>query len=355
MLEDQDGALWFGTLGKGLLESDPKSRRFVRYRNDPGDPESLAQDSLSSLFQDHEGNIWAGLYMMAPNRFSTRQPLFEKFRHVDGNPNSLSDTMVNAIYEDSERTLWISSTRALNRIDRISGKYTYYGIKGLGVNIDANAIIEDRSGAFWVGTAGHGLNRLDRKTGRFTTLRHNPSDPFSLSSDLITRLLIAHKGGLWAATFDGLDRFDSLTSHFTVYKADKQSSAETYIELQEDRGGALWIGTHYSGLLRFDPNSGTFTSYTRNSVDPGTLSDNRVLSVHFDRSGKMWIGTQNGLDRFDSQTGRFTPYYERDGLPGNVVSCILEDKLGNLWMSTNNGLSEFDPSKNTFKNYSTAD
>jgi hypothetical protein len=69
----------------------------------------------------------------------------------------------------------------------------------------------------------------------------------------------------------------------------------------------------------------------------------------------MWIGTQNGLDRFDPGTGRFTVYYERDGLAGNVVSCILDDAQGNLWMGGNNGLSKFDPLSRTFRNYSTAD
>jgi signal transduction histidine kinase len=87
----------------------------------------------------------------------------------------------------------------------------------------------------------------------------------------------------------------------------------------------------------------------------GTLSDNRVNSVYFDRSGTMWVGTQNGLDKFDSKTGTFTVYTRRDGLPGNAVGCILEDDHGALWMSTNSGVSRFDPQRTTFKRYSTAD
>ena len=171
----------------------------------------------------------------------------------------------------------------------------------------------------------------------------------------MTRLLIDHAGTLWATTFDGLDRFDPATSHFTVYKLDKQSAAQIDIEVKEDRQGALWIGTHSSGLQRFDPTTGQFTVYKHNANDPTSLSNNRVNSVHFDHSGTMWVGTQDGLDKFDPKTGRFKTYYEQDGLSGNVVSCILEDERGNLWMSTNNGLSVFDPSKQTFKNYSAAD
>jgi signal transduction histidine kinase/ligand-binding sensor domain-containing protein len=355
VLEDRDGTLWFGTMGDGLLKFDREGRKFIRYRHDPTNPESLGEDDLAVLFQDREGNIWASPHMSAPNRFATRPPLFEKFKHEPGNPNSLSGTMVSGIYEDRQGILWISAIEALNRVDRKTGKYTFYRIEGPGVNWRPTAIIEDRSGVLWVGSDGYGLIRFDPKTGLFKTFRHSPTDRFSLSSDLVDRLLIDRAGTLWATTQNGLNRFDPMTSHFTVYKADKESAGHIDIDIKEDRQGALWLGTHYSGLQRFDPTTEQFIVYKHNANDPTSLSNNRVNSVHFDHSGTIWVGTQNGLGKFDPRTGRFKTHYEQDGLSGNVVSCILEDERGNLWMSTNNGLSVFDPSKQTFKNYSAAD
>jgi signal transduction histidine kinase/streptogramin lyase len=342
-------------MGDGLLKFDRKGRKFIRYRHDPTNPESLGEDDVGALFQDREGNIWAALHMMAPNRFSTRPPLFEKFRHEPGNHDSLSGTMVNGIYEDREGILWISAINALNRVDRNTGQYTFYRTAGPGASSRPTAIIEDRSGFLWIGSDGSGLTRYDPKTGQFKAFRHSPTDRFSLSSDLVTQMLIDHSGTLWAATFDGLDRFDPATAHFTVYKADKRSAAQMDLEVKEDREGALWLGTHFSGLQRFDPTTEQFTVYKHNANDPTSLSNDRVNSVHFDHSGTMWVGTQDGLDKFDPKTGRFKTYYEQDGLSGNVVSCILEDERGNLWMSTNNGLSMFHPAKQTFKNYSAAD
>jgi ligand-binding sensor domain-containing protein len=157
----------------------------------------------------------------------------------------------------------------------------------------------------------------------------------------VTRLLVDHSGTFWVATNDGLNRFDLETGRFTVYKPDPQSRSESYLELVEDLKGSFWLGTDSSGLQRFDPASGQFTQYEHDVDRPGTLSDNRVNSVHFDRSGTMWVGTQNGLDKFDPKTGTFTDYTRRDGLPNNAVSCILEDDHGNLWMSTNNGIARF--------------
>jgi PAS domain S-box-containing protein len=355
VLEDRDGTLWFGTYGDGLVKFDRQSRKFIRYRNDAANPDSLGEDNVINLFQDREGDIWAGMFMMAPNRFSTRPPLFEKFKREPGNPNSLRGTMVNGIYEDREGILWISTTDALNRIDRKTGQYTFYRTAGPGVSPRPIAIVEDRSGFLWLGSDSHGLSRFDPKTGTWKTFRHSPTDRFSLSNDIVTQLLIDHAGTLWATTFDGLDRFDPATSHFTVYKPDKQSGIQRDIAIKEDRQGALWVGTHSSGLQRFDPATAQFTAYQHNANDPTSLSNNRVNSVHFDHSGTIWVGTQDGLDKFDPKTGRFKTYYEQDGLSGNVVSCILGDERGHLWMSTNNGLSVFDPSKQLFKNYSAAD
>jgi signal transduction histidine kinase len=80
-----------------------------------------------------------------------------------------------------------------------------------------------------------------------------------------------------------------------------------------------------------------------------------VNSVHFDQQGTLWVGTQDGLSKFNRQTGTFTNYYEKDGLAGDVVSCIQEDRNGVLWMGTNKGLSAFDPRVQQFRNFSAAD
>ena len=69
----------------------------------------------------------------------------------------------------------------------------------------------------------------------------------------------------------------------------------------------------------------------------------------------MWVGTQNGLNRFDPIAGKFAIYTTQDGLSGNVVGCILEDNRGTLWMSTNNGISSFNSASHKFINYSTTD
>ncbi|HEX4165105.1 MAG TPA: two-component regulator propeller domain-containing protein, partial [Bryobacteraceae bacterium] len=318
------------------------------------DPNSLPQNDVETLFADREGSVWGALGRMGVTHFAANPLPFKRIPHLasaEGTP----EPFVGAIYADRQGILWIGTPEALNRIDRKAGHYNSYRRRaGPATRTDVIAIREDRSGTLWVGTYNHGLLRLDQRTGHFKAYLHDPADPYSLSNDIVTRLLVDHNGTLWVATDDGLNRFNAATGRFTVYKLDPQRRM-SYLELVEDRKGALWLGTDSSGLYHFDPATGQLTKYEHDINRSGSLSDSRVNSVHFDRSDTMWVGTQNGLDKFDSKTGTFTVYTRRDGLPGNAVGCILEDDHKDLWMSTNNGIARFDPQTAGVRSYSTAE
>lgn len=355
MLEDPNGVLWLSTIGAGLLKFDREHRRFICYRNRLGDPESPAQNSVRMLFEDREGVIWASLGGFGLTRFTPRPLPFKRYRHDFGNPSDRDEPFVGAIFEDHRGILWVGTHDAVHRIDRNTGQYEDLHLTGRGASTDAISICEDRSGYLWVGTYGHGLFRLDPRTGLFKAFRHNSTDPHSLSNDIVPRVFVDHTGTLWAATHSGLNRFDAASGAFTTHRVELQGVHPYYLDLVEDQKGKLWLGTESSGLLRFDPATGGFTMYQHQEDSPGTLSNNRVNSVHFDRTGTMWVGTQEGLNEFDASTGKFTTYSRREGLPGNVVSCILEDNRGDLWMSTDNGVAKFDPKTKSMKSYSTAD
>jgi signal transduction histidine kinase/ligand-binding sensor domain-containing protein len=347
MLETQDGALWLGSLGTGLLKVDREHRQIVSYHHQPSDSESLGSNSVINIFQDREGNIWTCFQEAEPNFFAERPQAFENFTFQRG---SLANTLVTSIYEDRQGILWIGSMGGLNRIDRRTGKNTVPA--GVGVGNEILAILEDRSGDLLSGTFHQGLQRVDPETGQLSSYVRSRK-PSNLAKNPIMRLLFDHQGTLWAATYGGVSRFDRATGNFVTYTPEMQNTIQ-YQEIQEDSKGFLWLGAQ-SGLHRFDPQTGEFTIYQNDPDDPRSLSDNRVNSVHFDRSGNMWVGTQNGLDEYDPNTRTFKTYYERDGLAGNVVSCVLEDSFGHLWMGTNNGLSSFDPQLRQFRSFSVAD
>jgi signal transduction histidine kinase/ligand-binding sensor domain-containing protein len=356
ILEDHNGTMWFGTMGDGLLKYDRNQQRFIRYMRRPGNPDSLAENRVIALFEDREGNIWTGFHARVPDSFSVIGPRFENFSPSSADPNGPGENLVSAIYEDKRNSLWIGAGGTLYRVNRKNGKYTRYYPAGPGATTDVLTIGEDRSGNLWVGTFGYGLSCLNQATGEFRTYRHKAADPSSLSNDTVTRIFIDHTGAMWVSTVDGLDRFDQTTGRFTVYKQDR-NKVESYRSITEDKKGIFWIGGMWgtSGLIRFVPATGQFRVFLNKFGESNSLSDNTVDSSLQDRSGTLWIGTQNGLNKIDPETEFFSTYYMKNGLSGNAVSCILADERDNLWMSTNRGLSKFDPRTQGFENYSSAD
>jgi PAS domain S-box-containing protein len=352
MLEDRNGTLWIATQGAGLLKFDRTHQRFIAYRSDPRNPSGLPQDDVDALFEDREGGIWVGLGRMGVVRTSTNPLPFKKLPYAG---DARMEPFVGALYEDRQGILWIGTTESLIRVDRNSEQLASYPSGARQPNIDAISLREDRSGNLWAGTYGHGLLRFDRQTGQFKSYKHDPGDPTSLSDDFVQRLLVDHTGTLWAGSQDALNRFDANTGRFTRFKLGPQDSKPYYLEIVENREGTLWLGTEFAGLRRFDPASGKLTLYEHAIDVPGALSDDRVNSILFDRTGTMWVGTQNGLDKFDTRTGKFTVYTKRDGLPGNAIGCLLDDDRGKLWMSTDNGIARFDPTSLNVDSYTTAD
>jgi PAS domain S-box-containing protein len=240
----------------------------------------------------------------------------------------------------------------LNRVDRRTDRVTRYDepVFKRGVR----AIAKDPRGNLWFGTHGNGLVRFDPRSGRYRTYVHAASDPGSLSYDRIAALWIDRGGTLWVATDFGLNRFDPPTDEFRRYSPQPRSLTQ-YRSIAEEPGGALWLATASHGLHRFDPDTGTFTTFEQRPRDPHNLGQNRVNSVHVDRSGGVWAATFRGLVKLNPRDGTSTSYDSRSGLPADIVLGILEDETGHLWVSTRDGLSRFDPRAQTFSNYHTSD
>lgn len=347
MLEDRHGNLWLATEGSGLVRFDREHNRFISYTYRPGDADGLAQDRITALFEDRDGSIWVALPGSGLQRFSPVPLPFQ--------PVSLKQKEGGAgcFYEDSHRNLWIGTRPALYRIDP-SGKSTVFVGVQPGVPFDVISLVEDHAGFLWVGTSNNGLFRLDPKSGQWKSYLHNEKDPSSLSNDVVYRLLVDRDGTLWAATWDGLDRFNAQTDSFTTFKANPNAREQIYLEIAEDPQNELWLGTNGFGLQHFNPKTAQFTTFAGSDAI-GSLSDNVVLSIHTARNGVMWVGTSNGLNKFDPATKHFTVFDARYGMASSVAGCILEDTRGRLWMSSTKGISSFDPSTLTFRNFSTAE
>ena len=101
--------------------------------------------------------------------------------------------------------------------------------------------------------------------------------------------------------------------------------------IAQTRDGYLWLGTD-NGLFRF--NGASFISFT---VETGSLRDNEVSGLQEDDEGGLWIGTYGG-GLTVLRNGRFTTFTTADGLPDDVVTRLDKDRTGGIWIATRSGV-----------------
>ncbi len=142
-----------------------------------------------------------------------------------------------------------------------------------------------------------------------------------------------------------------LFDHISIEDGLSQSSV---FALCQDYKGFLWIGTH-DGLNRFDGYS--FVVFKNHKNDSTSISGNIIRTIYECRDKSLWIGTFGyGLNLFDRNTETFTRFVNVEGddesLSFNTIYSIFEDKRGFLWIATyGGGLNRFDRKTRKFKRY----
>jgi signal transduction histidine kinase/ligand-binding sensor domain-containing protein/DNA-binding response OmpR family regulator len=135
-------------------------------------------------------------------------------------------------------------------------------------------------------------------------------------------------------------------AHLSTSDGLSQSSA---IAIHQDNLGQIWIGTR-DGLNKYDGNS--FTIY-RNTDSKNSISNNDILSIIEDKKGFLWVGTYNGLNKFDPKKNTFINFFhqkENSSLSNNTIWCIKEMTNGEIWIGTSDGLSIYNQNTKTFTN-----
>ncbi len=124
--------------------------------------------------------------------------------------------------------------------------------------------------------------------------------------------------------------------------------------IAQDGRGFLWVGTE-DGLNRYDGYE--FTVFRNDPLDPESLPDNSILSIFPARGDGLWIGTvDRGVARLDLATRKFRRYLPEparpNGLPAGPITALLEDHGGHLWIGTGGGgLARLDPGATTFRRF----
>ncbi len=354
LYEDRTGNLWAGTM-VGLNKIIPHPQKFARIQHDPANPASLSHPNVNAIWEARNQDLWIGTDA-GVDRLNAQTQALEHFQYEPGAKSKAGSNYIKAIHEDRNGSLWIGTfARGLVRCD-FRGRQKIFSTRYVHDPADTaslshnfvSTLYTDRAGRLWVGTIG-GLGLFDSTSTSFLNYRRKPNDPGSLSDNNILSIYEDRRGIFWVGTYTGgVNRFDPRSGKFFVFKHDLQNpnslSHNAVASIYEDRHGSLWFGT-VSGLNKFDPQTQIFTRYSEKEG----LANAFIYGILGDDEDNLWLSTNKGLSKFNEKLPpgkKFKNYDVTDGLQSHEfnVGAYHRGRSGALYFGGINGLNRFFPS-----------
>lgn len=386
VMKDSKGNLWISTLGQGVFRYNPQQGKLFQYVA----PGKSISDFVYSVTEDSSGTIWLATQDAGIGRYIVSKDVFQPIV-------SNLHKSIRVIFEDSQHNLWAgSSTEGLFRVDK-SAKQLVPAVKPFGDNrpLQVRKIVEKSIGVLMF-ASDEGLTEYNTGTGEVTSLKVDSKYPDGLNDNYLHDLFIDREGSLWIGTYFGGVNYVSATGNnykhynrknsqldarivsvfakadsdnlwigtddagvfywnrrdntFKSYYSATGKSAPSYhnIHALMQDGDKLYIGMYMGGLDILNLKTGTFKNY-KAMPSPYSLYSSEIYALYKDRRNQIWVGTTQGLNRYDAENDRFIRVYE---VKSADVSCILEDSEGYLWVcSLNNGIFRFNYQEQEWKHF----
>jgi ligand-binding sensor domain-containing protein/signal transduction histidine kinase len=309
-----DGYIWVGS-DDGIGRFD--GVRFVSF----GPREGLGIGQVRTLFGDSHGALWIGSADRGLSRWHNGR--VTNFRSEQGLPSNA----ITALAEDAEGRLWVGTAAGL--VVRQEGRFAPLkaadDVKGNGIT----ALVKEPNGAVLLSVKGIGVFRY---IGQKLLPLNDSSEEQALKD---THCLLADQTGrIWISGGDDLVLCaEGETWH--RYKIPRHLAKPFVSTLAEDGDGTIWAGSASGGLLRV--REGRVAALPANSG----LLGNLVGALLTDREGKLWVGTDSGLNRLRRK--RLFALGQNEGLGFGAVHGLAEVARGVVWaIKPTDGLYRWD-------------
>ena len=422
LYQDQEDMIWIGTADDGLFRFDPNNQSFTHYKHDPRVENSLSNNSIESITEDNSGNLFFGtrnglnkfdrqknnfirfFYQSVYSKIGAQNEIralcpadedllwiasgegFFKFDHETGiiidipnNPDKNQDLKTHSIkklYMDRRGTLWIGTyTGDIFKYDPYKTKFLQFASNsedphGLTHNF-IWGICEDSDGNLWVGTGGGGIyklepNQVDDSSPKWINYRYDPNSPQSISNNSVICITEDHEQALWIGTGLGLNKIiyrginpqnfkkrkNDISFRDNIPESLKTLKYHTIQCIYEDKAKNIWIGTE-QGLYKFDRKTESLFDYVSDPDNSKRLGRKSVTCIIESKTGQMWIGTYtSGFYKFDPEREEFIRYLiDPDSPYSNWIFMIYEDSMGFLWLASKRGLNKFNLETGKFIQY----
>ncbi len=361
LYQDAKGKIWAGTWGGGITRFD--ERGLTTFNTENG----LPDNKIWSIKEDREGNLLIGTNENGLVLFKGQQ--FVSYTVKEG----LRDNQVWAIVQDRNQQYWFGTNKGIaiynpvNEVDRF--RYLNQLENNL-VSDQVRFLKEDLNGNIWIGTADRGVVMYNVTSNR---LEYNPLINNRIRQGVVTAMEVDRQNNLWIGTVEGLvyyevnnDKIDVLSQIHGLAGSDISSlycdskgvlwvgsknkgltsindvtfqqvdlgSYYTPTTMVEDKNGMLWIGTEGQGVLVCDGEK----VIQQLRMPQGLLSD-FITMVNVDDNDNIWIGSNQGLNKFVKDESKIYTYTERIGFAGIEVkaNASFKDRNGDLWLGTIKG------------------
>jgi ligand-binding sensor domain-containing protein len=307
--QTRDGYLWLATTD-GLVRFD--GVRFVHWRPKTGHTALLGV--VRSLCAARDGSLWIG----------TEAGLVGRIRGDELTTSSIGP-QIEAMLEDRDGTLWAATENSLLRFHPATQEQI-----GTAVALPEPFLsgpLQDRSGSLWFST-------------RSGVLRLNPRDPqVRLEKTLKGKFWLSVDAGgtIWITNAQGLSQ--PLREGQALSGNEIATKAFNVRTVLRDSEGNTWIGTLGQGLVRLRARAGDVQKM-ENFTERDGLSTEFVWCLLEDREHNIWVGTQNGLNRFRDE--KVVTLTRREGLASDNVDALAAGSNGTIWASTSIGVNRID-------------
>jgi signal transduction histidine kinase/DNA-binding response OmpR family regulator/ligand-binding sensor domain-containing protein len=263
----------------------------------------------------------------------------------------LTGHWVISLFEDNERNIWAGTNGGLNRLNRKTGRFDHFypdTVNISGPNNVIRCITQEKGGHMWVIT-NRNIYRLDPRTGEFSEFVLDSlawlqkSEEFGWAGIKIRNAFLQdEQGKIWIGTPNGLFYFDPVTGHHILIKKSIREPAglshNCITAVVEDGRNNIWVSTLGGGLnLLSDRSNFTFRKFRHNPGEPGTICSDSILSLSLVASGKLWIGSKGKLSVISPGALTFQSWVIQEFPPsrwhGKIkVQAIFEDHAGGVWI-----------------------
>jgi len=333
----------------GLTLYDTRSHQASAYYSSLSDPTSLPNNSLRTLFRDRQNIVWIGTDSGLA-KLDLKRKKIDCVRLTNDRKGAERKVIVNDLLGTPDHSLWLTTNEGVLRYDstrRDAGYTRYMADKGVSHSI-AKRLIRDSHGTLWLGT-NDGIDYYDAARDRFVRAEHSNQN-FSLKyiydikedadHDIVTNI----SSGLCFITPHY--RPDGGISHLS-YKTrlisgiiNSDNCDIGYFDV--DAKGNIWFAATQEGLFKYEKRNDRFIQYKVRTDDPRSLISNRIYTIHVDRKGNVWTGTDRGLCKLDPASGLFERF-DNDLDLSQSIRTLTSDNRGRIWAATTNKLIMYDP------------